>query len=194
MVFVIHWHESAMDLHLFPIPIPPPASLSTRSLWVFPVHQGRALEADHQPRLDAWDKCSGPGNAWENKEALLNPRELTVTDFLASAFCLPHFPLRAPVWPAGRPSARGWKTSDQTCPPGSPSDPHSACTWRRRGSSPPRCWRCRASARAPRFAGRCGERGPAPAGPVGENHMLEGQCIGVSGRVAHPRGDQGSVT
>ena len=39
MVFVVHWHESAMDLHAFPIPIPPPASLSTQSLWVFPVHQ-----------------------------------------------------------------------------------------------------------------------------------------------------------
>ena len=22
--FVIHWHETAMDLHVFPIPIPPP--------------------------------------------------------------------------------------------------------------------------------------------------------------------------
>ena len=43
MVFVIHWHESAMDLHVFPIPIPPPTSLSTRFLWVFPVHQARAL-------------------------------------------------------------------------------------------------------------------------------------------------------
>ena len=36
--FVIHWHESAMELHVFPIPIPPPTCLSTRSLWVFPVH------------------------------------------------------------------------------------------------------------------------------------------------------------
>ena len=43
MVFAIHWHESAMDLHAFPILIPP--SLSIRSLWVFPVHQLWALVA-----------------------------------------------------------------------------------------------------------------------------------------------------
>ena len=49
MGFVIHWHESAMAIHVFPIPIPPPTALSTWSLWVFPVYQ---------PRLDAWDKCS----------------------------------------------------------------------------------------------------------------------------------------
>ena len=30
--FVIHWNEKAIDLHVFPIPIPPPTSLSTRSL------------------------------------------------------------------------------------------------------------------------------------------------------------------
>ena len=51
MVFVIHWHESAMDLHVFPIPIPPPISFSTRSLWVFPVHQARALASCIQPGL-----------------------------------------------------------------------------------------------------------------------------------------------
>ena len=28
--FVIHWRESAMELHVFPIPIPPPTSLSTQ--------------------------------------------------------------------------------------------------------------------------------------------------------------------
>ena len=30
--FVIHWDETAMGLHVFPILIPPPTSLSTRSL------------------------------------------------------------------------------------------------------------------------------------------------------------------
>ena len=51
MVFVIHWHESAMDLHVFPIPIPPPTSLSTRSLWEDPVHQVWALVSCIQPGL-----------------------------------------------------------------------------------------------------------------------------------------------
>ena len=41
--FSIHWHESAIDLHAFPIPIPHPTSLSTQSLWVFPGHQAQAL-------------------------------------------------------------------------------------------------------------------------------------------------------
>ena len=39
-----------MELHEFPIPIPPPNSLSTRFLWVFPVHQARALVSCIQPR------------------------------------------------------------------------------------------------------------------------------------------------
>ena len=43
MVFAIHWHKSAMDLHVFPILIPPPTSLSIPFLWVFPVHQPWAL-------------------------------------------------------------------------------------------------------------------------------------------------------
>ena len=30
--FVIHWNETAMGLHVFPIPIPPSTSLSTCSL------------------------------------------------------------------------------------------------------------------------------------------------------------------
>ena len=51
MVFVIHWHELAKDLHVFPIPIPAPTSLSTRSLWVFPGHQARALFSCIQPGL-----------------------------------------------------------------------------------------------------------------------------------------------
>ena len=51
VVFAIQWHESAMDLHVFPIPIPPPASLPIPSLWVFPVHQSRAPVSCIQPGL-----------------------------------------------------------------------------------------------------------------------------------------------
>ena len=49
--FVIHWNETAMGLHVYPIPIPPPPSLSTRSLQVFPEHQVRALVSCIQPGL-----------------------------------------------------------------------------------------------------------------------------------------------
>ena len=51
MVFAIHWHESAMDLHVFPFQIPPPAFLPIPSLWVFPVHQAQALVSCIQPGL-----------------------------------------------------------------------------------------------------------------------------------------------
>ena len=51
MVFAIHWHESAMDLHAFPILNPPPTSLPIWSLWVFPVHQPWALVSCIKPGL-----------------------------------------------------------------------------------------------------------------------------------------------
>ena len=51
VVLVIQWHESALDIHVSPIPVPPPTSLSTLFLWVFPVHQVRALVSCIQPGL-----------------------------------------------------------------------------------------------------------------------------------------------
>ena len=49
--FAIHWYESAMDLHAFTNPIPPPTTLPIPSLWVFPVHQPWALVLCIQPGL-----------------------------------------------------------------------------------------------------------------------------------------------
>ena len=51
VVFALHWHESATDLHVFLIPIPSPASLPIPSLWVFPVHHPWALASYIQPGL-----------------------------------------------------------------------------------------------------------------------------------------------
>ena len=57
VVFATHWHESAMDLLVFPIPIPPSTSLSIPSLWVFPVHQPWALVSCIQPGLVVCFTC-----------------------------------------------------------------------------------------------------------------------------------------
>ena len=89
VVFVIHWHESAMDIHVFPIPIPPPTSLSTWRGWDVSREHHRNMytikgETDHQPRLDAWDKCSDLVH-WEDPFIFISWRLITLQ--YCSSFC-----------------------------------------------------------------------------------------------------------
>ena len=49
--FAIHWHESAMGVHEFPILNPPPTAHPISSLWIIPVHQPQASCIEHRLAL-----------------------------------------------------------------------------------------------------------------------------------------------
>ena len=92
VVFAIRWHESAMDLHVFPIPIPPPASLSNPILLGLPSAPALSIRLMHptragdlfQPLIVYLFQC---GSLWTSHPRLLPQSPRVCSVHLCLFFC-----------------------------------------------------------------------------------------------------------
>ena len=75
VVFVIHWHESAMDIPVFPIPIPPPTFLSFRPHRLYPA---RLLRPWTSPGKNYWSGVAMPSSRGSSQ-----PRYRTCVSYIS---------------------------------------------------------------------------------------------------------------
>ena len=89
MGFAIHWHESAMDLHVLPIPILPPTSLPTPSLWRWNISFCFSLEVPYSLQSEQL-----PGGEGAEKEG--RKREWDLEFIAGDLLCVSHLEGSAP--------------------------------------------------------------------------------------------------
>ena len=96
MVFAILWHESAMDLHVFPIPIPAPASLPIGSLWVFPVYQPWPLVGKTQRECSTL--TASPFRIWNSSTGILSLSPALFVVLVLKAYLTSHSKMSVGDW------------------------------------------------------------------------------------------------